>query len=610
MLSTLLNLVRNLVALLFFPLVWLRRSRAAQRDGWVHLELEGALVEFSQPTSKLERALSVGGESAVSLHGIRSLIDEIVDDPRVAGLAVSLQRLELSAATRTGLRAELKRVRTAGKRLVVHLPRGGATGELLIASVADRISLGVRTSLGPLGFKMGGTYVRGALDRLGVVPEVLAQGAYKTAGEPLMRETMSDPQREQLGRILDELERELIDGLAEGRKVEIEVAKGWVNRGLIDADDAVSLGLVDELINDDQLPARLDAMRGSGEKHAAATPSTVTPVVPGDASTSHHADDKSADEARVTPATSYLKRRRTKLWKPLRPAKVIAVIEIHGAIVEKGMPSLGASASDTTLVKLIDAAREHPRIAGVILHVDSPGGGVLASEKIYRAVARLADKKPAVACFAGVAASGGYYVSAPCHAIVAQPTTITGSIGVVAFRAAVGPLLGRLGVASEVLTRGQHADLMTLSRELREDERSLLETHLANAYREFVGLVARGRKRSVEEILAVAGGRVWTGRDALDRGLVDALGGLDEALSQVRKRVTTTRKLEPVLLSPPRSAMAGLRVMLGARAQIDSAALSLLSIGWSQTPTPLKQLVQIVLDRPQPALALWIDPRD
>jgi protease-4 len=235
---------------------------------------------------------------------------------------------------------------------------------------------------------------------------------------------------------------------------------------------------------------------------------------------------------------------------------------------------------------------------------------VLASEKIYRAVAQLAEKKPVVACFAGVAASGGYYVSAPCHAIVAQPTTITGSIGVVAFRAAIGPLLARLGVASEVLTRGQHADLMTLSRELRDDERALLEAHLASAYREFVSLVARGRKRSVDEIMAVAGGRVWTGRDALDHGLVDALGGLDEALSQVSKRVKTTRRLEPVLLSPPRSAMAGVRAILGAQAREDSHASSLVSSWWGRTPTPLKHLVQVALDRQELVLAMWLDPRD
>jgi protease-4 len=540
------------------------------------------------------------------------LIDEIVADPRVAGLAVSLQRLEVSAATRTALRAELKRVRTAGKRLVVHLPRGGATGELLIASVADRVSLGVRTSLGPLGFKMGGTYLRGALDRLGVVPEVLAQGTYKTAGEPLMRETMSEPQREQLGRILDELERELIDGLVEGRKVSREVALGWVNRGLIDAEDALSIGLIDELLNDDELAARLDASSRSGEKEVIAppAPSALTPVVPGDASASKHADVKSVDASLVTLAGSYLKRRRTKLWKPLRRAHAIAVIEVHGAIVEKGMPSLGGSASDTTLVKLIDAAREHPQIAGVILHVDSPGGGVLASEKIYRAVVNLAEKKPAVACFAGVAASGGYYVSAPCHAIVAQPTTITGSIGVVAFRAAVGPLLSRLGVASEVLTRGQHADLMTLSRELRDDERALLETHLGHAYRDFVSLVAKGRKRSVEEIVAVAGGRVWTGRDALDRGLVDALGGMDEALAQVRRRVTSTRRLEPVLLRPPRSALTGLRAMLGAIAQVNLPGASLLTNAWSVAPTALKHLVQVAASERDPVLAMWLDPRD
>ncbi|MFO0659431.1 MAG: signal peptide peptidase SppA [Polyangiaceae bacterium] len=607
MLSMLTTLVRNLCALLVFPLFLLRRFRATPAGGWVHLEIEGQVVEIATPRSRLAQSFGSQQEQGLSLHGIRTLIDELIDDPRVAGLAVSIQRLEAPAATRTAIRAQLARLRAAGKRVLVHLPRGGSSGELLIASAADTIAMGIRTSLGPLGFKMGGTYVRGTLDRLGIVPEVLAQGTYKTAGEPLMRESMSDPQKEQLGRLLDELEHELLTGLVEGRRVSLEVARGWVDRGLIDAEDALSLGLVDELVHDDELKARLGALTlaANASPPAKAKPSGATPVVPADATTARQQDDDEAQASLVTPAVAYLTRRRSQLWKPLRPARKIAIIQVQGAIVEKGMPSMGASADDATLVKLLETAREHPRVAGVVLQVNSPGGGVLASEKIYRAVTRVADKKPTIACFGGVAASGGYYVSAPCHAIVAQPTTITGSIGVVAFRAAIGPFLERLGVVSEVLTRGEHADLMTLARPLRDDEKHILEHHLETAYREFVGLVAQGRKRTPDEIYGVAGGRVWTGRDALERGLVDSLGGLDEAIAQVRRRVGDTKTLEPVLLSPPKSPIESLRSMFGLATVGATAAPSWLASLWTRTPTSLKHLGQIALGTRDPVLVMW-----
>ena len=170
-------------------------------------------------------------------------------------------------------------------------------------------------------------------------------------------------------------------------------------------------------------------------------------------------------------------------------------------------------------------------------NLDSPGGGVTASDRIYHSVGLLAKKKPVIASFAGVSASGGYYIAAAAHAIVAQPTTITGSIGVVAARFVIGPLLAKLGLSPQVVTRGAHADMLDISRPFSDDERRIFDAELERTYKDFVALVAAGRKKTADDILPLAGGRVWTGRDALERGLVDRLGGFEVAVEEAKTRL-------------------------------------------------------------------------
>ena len=219
------------------------------------------------------------------------------------------------------------------------------------------------------------------------------------------------------------------------------------------------------------------------------------------------------------------------------------------------------------------------RIAAVVLHVDSPGGSALASDRIHHELEQLAAEKPLVACFADVAASGGYYVAAAAHAIVAQPTTITGSIGVIAARLVVEPLLAKLGIATEVLKRGAHADTSQSTRHLSEEERASCQRELDGMYRAFIGIVARGRKRSVEEIERVAQGRVWSGADGAREGLVDVLGGFDVACERARElaraklgarakdlepRLVLGARLPPPPLDPPAKAAQAALLALGA----------------------------------------------
>jgi protease-4 len=201
-------------------------------------------------------------------------------------------------------------------------------------------------------------------------------------------------------------------------------------------------------------------------------------------------------------------------------------------------------------------ARRDRFAVGVVLHVNSPGGSALASDQIYREIVRLREKKPVVTCMGDVAASGGYYVAAPTDAIVADATTITGSIGVVTARVVARELFDTLGIKSETIRMAPHADMLSPSRDMSVDERAIIQRETEGFYRTFVGIVADGRKRGYDEMEPLARGRVWSGKDALERGLVDKLGGMEVALDEVRSRVKLPRPildaLEPAIVRPRR----------------------------------------------------------
>jgi protease-4 len=230
-------------------------------------------------------------------------------------------------------------------------------------------------------------------------------------------------------------------------------------------------------------------------------------------------------------------RRATNLGRD-RGQEYVGVVRVHGAISqESSFGGSGSGATEESVIGAVRAARESKKVRGVLLHIDSPGGSALASARMHRELELLAAEKPLVAVMANVAASGGYYVAAAAHAIVAEPVTITGSIGVIAVRFAVHPILERLGVNVDVLKRGARSDLFDPTHLLPPDDRAAVEREIASTYREFVEVVARGRHKSVDEVLELAQGRVWTGKDAHARGLVDVLGGFEVALADVKQRI-------------------------------------------------------------------------
>jgi len=480
----------------------------------VELEIDGHVHELPPRRTFLSR---FGKKPHLSLLDLRRLATEIARDPRPVGLLVTLRSFEGGMASAKALRDILSSVRKAGRRVVVYLPSGTDTRGYFVASAADAIYAFPGASIALLGFASRAVFVKGALAKIGLVADVLARGKYKSAGDALTRDEMSEPQREQTSALLDLMYSTLSDGVREGRGLTASETTLAIDAGIYRAPEAVTAKLVDAALFDDQVLSTL----GGDTTPRAAAPATPPPPPPPCVAAEPYL------HARLAPVSG-------------RGRACIGVVRVHGAIREgeAGGRSLGsAGAAGTAVIAATRAARESKRVRGVILHVDSPGGSALASAQMHRELELLASEKPLVVAMANVAASGGYYVAAPAHAIIAEPVTITGSIGVIAARFALSPILERFGIRSETLKRGARADFFDPVRELSEADRAALMTEIEGTYQEFIEVVARGRKKSKDEIEALAQGRVWTGVDALAHGLVDQLGGFDVALAEVRRRV-------------------------------------------------------------------------
>jgi protease-4 len=485
-----LDLLGNLVLLLLDLPRWLRR-----RPRWVELTLKEPLPERPPRGGRL-----FGRRPSPSIEGLCRALEDLGKDPRLAGVVVRIESLDGGWARLQAVRGALLRFREGGKRLVAHLSSPGLR-EVVAASAADTVLVDESGPLGLHGLKAEVTYFTGALAKAGVTAEAEARGPYKTFAEPFVREEMSPELRETLDRLLDGFHGEAVAALAAGRKVTPARAAELLEGGPWMPADAEKAGLVDGVCYRDEIEGRL------------------------------------GDQVKLASLAAWRgSRLRFPRWWPLRRRRRVRVISLHGGIVGgEGMDGprrlLGAEAARRTL----EAARKDRGVASVVLHVDSRGGGAAASDLIWREVVRLAREKPVVACFGDVAASGGYYLACGATRIVAQPTTVTGSIGVVSAKPSLAGAYRKLGLKTEILARGEAAAMDTLSRGWSTEERRRMAAELDALYAQFVRKVAEGRRLEPAAAEAVARGRVWTGADAHARGLVDELGDAQTAIARARE---------------------------------------------------------------------------
>jgi protease-4 len=504
-----------------------------------------------------------------SLGALRKFVEQVQKAPEVRGVLFEMPSLMAGWVACSALRELIVELRASGKEVVVYLPSGGGNRELFVASAASRIIASPSATMAPIGLAASRRQLKGLLERFGLEVEVYRRAEYKTAAEGVSSFAMSEPQREQTTALLATYERALIDALKERPDLDEPAVRALFDRGLVSGQAAIDCGLIDELAYDDQ----------------------VAEKVTGD------------PDEELAVAHAWLSHRLRRFFVRVLRQPYVAIIPVHGAISDAGQ---GPGAAKDAVVSAIRRVAKDTRALGVILHVDSPGGSALASDIIHREVMRLKDKKPVVACFGEVAASGGYYVSAGANSIVADPLTITGSIGVISARLVASGLLDRIGVRTEVIRLAPHADLISNPRAATEDERAMLDREVGNFYTSFVEVVANGRGRPVEEVEPLARGRVWSGRDAEGKGLIDRMGGLDIALDEVKARLGRRDVDLPLLPIWPKA----LDLPPQAREK-RSAALEMLGISALGTPglaavhEDLETLLELAASRER-ALA-WAD---
>lgn len=425
------------------------------------------------------------------------VLDQLAKSDRVDGIFARIGSLDIGWAKAVEVRRSLQAIRKTGRRVDCQLLGSGDLA-MFVASVCSSVIVTPPQTIEMNGLAADVLFFGQALDELGVKVDVVKHGAYKNSPDQFTRSGMSGPHREALSAYLDTVFGELVDAIATGRGIERDEVLRLIDRGTFTSSEAVDLKLVDQRLYPDEVE---DKVREHYE-----------------------------GRAQFARAVDLLDAHRRR-W---RARDGIAIIHVDAAITggsSRDLPfGFGRSVGARTLIRAIDRARTRSDIRAVVLRVDSPGGDAVASDLIARAVRRLAEAKPVIASFGDVAASGGYYVSADATTIYAEPTTLTGSIGVFSMTVAVEDLLAKLGIRSDTIERGENSNANSTWTNPDEAALAMTAHTVDDTYTQFLEVVARGRKMKIEAVREVAEGRIWSGRDAKAKGLVDELGGLADAV--------------------------------------------------------------------------------
>lgn len=469
---------------------------AVQSGSVLVVDLRGDYVD--QPINPvLERLLGRGEKSLVSLL---SLLAKAERDPRIAAVVLRIGDLHVGWGRAEEIRGAVHRLTKSGKHTLAQLEvEGFGNAEYFVATAAERISI-TPASRNPLvGLAGEYMFLGGLFEKLGVQIEYERIGRYKSAVEAYAKKGMSEANREMSNSLMDSVEGRFVEAIAAARSLTPAQVRTAIDEGPTSPEQKRKLGLVDDV-------AYFDAARSRfGDR----------PIL------------KAADYAKV-PAedVGFSSQARFALITGAGP-----VLSGEGSMGRSGQPVMAAG----TLARAFAEAADDADVRAIIFRIDSPGGSAMASDLIWKAVRDAQAKgKKVVVSMSDYAASGGYYAACGADRIVSQPTTYTGSIGVFVLRPVVGGLLKKLGIGVVDLRRGAHADMLLSAEPLTPETRALVRRHVRGIYDLFVSRVAKGRKMSIEQVDAIGRGRVWTGAQALDNGLVDSLGGLRDAVVEAK----------------------------------------------------------------------------
>jgi protease-4 len=474
---------------------------AVENNSVLVLSVSGELPDYT-PEQPLVEALGIAQKQ--SFTGLLTQLRKAKVDNRVSAVLLDIDFSDIGWGKADEFRDAVKDFKTSGKPVYAYMEIG-TNKEYYLATAADKIFLPPSGDLYINGFAAEAMFYKGSLDKLGIEADVIQIGPkYKSAPDRYTKKEMGDGQREVINALLDEYFTRFTTGVAESRKKSVADVTALVDDAPYNAVQARSLGLIDDTFYREQVENDLKARLGYKE------------------------DDKlrtiGGGQYRDIPSDTL----------GLNNGEKVAIIYASGGITtgrSGGGPLSGEMVGSDTVVAAVNDAANDKSVKAIILRVDSPGGSALASDLIWYALENAKEKKPVVVSMGDVAASGGYYIACNANKIVAEPSTVTGSIGVFLGKPVVKGLYDWLGITNEYVMRGKNAGIFRETEKFSETERAKMVEQTNGIYFDnFVPKVAKGRNKSVEEVDTLGQGRVWTGTQAKANGLIDEFGGLEKAI--------------------------------------------------------------------------------
>jgi len=514
-----------IVAAIGVALIWaaFRKSEPSIKDNSVlTLRLAGSLPDYS-PDDPFKRYF--GGPDQ-SLTGLVMQFKKAKVDKRIKAILLDVDLSGVGWGKSEELRDAITDFRSAGKPVYAYI-EFGLNKEYYIATACDKIIVPPPGELFINGLAADVMFFRGSLDKLGIYPDIFQIGKYKSAGDMFTQKQMTEAHREYINSMLDDLYGRYVSTIAQARHKTPDEVKALIDNAPYSAAKAKEVGLIDDVLYRDDVEKEFKKRLGYKD-------------------TDQFVAVRGSDYRDVAPESLGLNK-----------GERIAVIYASGDIgsgSSQNSPSGEQSIGSDTVAKALNDAAADKTLKAIVLRVDSPGGSGLASDIIWHAVEAANAKKPVVVSMSDVAASGGYYISASAAKIIAQPSTITGSIGVVAGKPVMRGFYDWLGISNEYVLRGKNAGMFRETEKFSDDERAKFEDWIKTTYyNDFVPKVAKGRNKDAQSIDAVGQGRVWTGAQAKDRGLVDDFGGLDKAIEVAKQlaKIPADKGVERVILPYP-----------------------------------------------------------
>lgn len=484
-------------------LVNMQRENTESKLDYIQFNLPSTLNQLPEKRNFIQE--QVMGKAPISLVDLERAFDRIANDSRSKGVILTIRSFAMSLADLQSLKDVIERLRARGKRVIMYAQDYGMA-EYFVAASADEIILQPGGMVSTTGLLRSQNFLKDTLEAIGLQAESVAISPYKGAGDTFTRTKPSKEGEAQFNWLLDSQYQILVSGIANGRDLGHEAVREMINQAPYVSSEALEKGFVDAVINEEGLGKHL--------------------------TTEHIILWSQADN--ILP-----------LKMPRDASKYVAVIRAAGTImpgdsqnppVDLPIPLIGGERlGDATLVQQVRNLMKDERCVALVLYVDSPGGSAAASEAMSSALDEFSKEKPIVVYMGSVAASGGYYIATSADYIFAQPGTITGSIGVIMLKMVNSEMLSKLKFNPYYYQRGDNADILAPNSKFTDKQRKKVRESIEHIYDLFIERVATNRKMKPESVDKIGGGRVWTGQQALDNGLVDELGGLYEAINKARE---------------------------------------------------------------------------